>query len=458
MLQTALVAAAATIVAVTVVRSWRAPAVAAVEELAEEAKTWLDSSDVQTVRRQLTAVEALAPNSSFYIRAWGTPVMEIPLWELGPTDPLVAWPKDYASTEALLQPVIASVLAAHSRMWEDSIELTQVVDDSGAFDCARLDDLRTMPLLFRHWQHQARAWDPCTGGWGARLMATGSSECRADGNGSWGGSDEKQWSLEQVQEGVAAIERAVMKATDTLLRVSGLPTAFAGVKRSHWPRIRWWAEVHGNCSTANEPDRLPGMVTGSVILHMPRNGAKVMLVDPRSPHTPFEPEGPSYRPLAGVVMVHPAYLPRETLPTVGAEARVSLEFVVDAGRDERLEGRERPEGARAVSMDAPRDLSVPVRASEAEDEDDEESGRKPVGAIGMSRLETAKDQVFLDDATGSRSPLRNEDIFRISAVMPRSMVSPLTTSVDAALLDSLDYGEYGEDESGLIEALDELEE
>lgn len=366
-------------------------------------------------------------------------------------------------------------------MLEDAREL---LDPQGCEGGGAVSRTTSMPLAFRQWQESAGVWRASTGAWAGAMVgrprdgAGNGDDSRLAYPGSWRSvldattspgrqqlpkdqpadpqsnkaarrraAAARRWSLLAAQRGFALVERAVMRAVDAWMEASGMPPAFAGVRRRAWPRIRWWAEVHGNCSRSQEPDRLPGLAAGSVGLKMPARAASTMLLDPRLPQTPFEPEGPSVRMVEGGVLVHPAYLPRETLPTVGADARVSLEFVVDAGEGEELHGASRPTGERVHLFPTNTD-SKPRRrpASEAEttadggvtvdvDSDAAEGAygeeREPVLAVGMTR----QSGTAVSKAHGSGSGVRNGDSLSVTSVVPRRWLPHVQPVDDLALLE-----------------------
>ncbi|KAA0168163.1 hypothetical protein FNF28_02582 [Cafeteria roenbergensis] len=469
----------------------------------------MDSSDVRSLNAQASAFTKRAPSGSFLIRAWGTPVLEAPIWELdgspGTADAEEgAWPTSYESTTPVVRTLAATILAAHSVMLEDAREL---LDPQGCEGGGTVSRTTSMPLAFRRWQESAGVWRASAGAWAGAMVgrprdaAGNGDDSRLAHPGSWrsvleatsaaakpqagGATSSKgskrgraeqadEWSLSAAQRGFALVERAVMRAVDAWMEASGLPPAFAGVRRNAWPRIRWWTEVHGNCSRSQESDRLPGLAAGSVGLKMPARAASTMLLDPRLPQTPFEPEGPSVRMVEGGVLVHPAYLPRETLPTVGSDARVSLEFVVDAGEGEELQGGTRPTSERAelfpastgskprrkgdASAETTADgrLTVDVDSDVAEGAYGEE--REPVLAVGMARQGGAA----VSEAHGSGSGVRNGDVLSVTSVVPRRWLPRLQPVDTLASLEPVgrlrDAWEWEEEEEEEVEELVEEEE
>jgi hypothetical protein len=214
------------------------------------------------------------------------------------------------------------------------------------------------------------------------------------------------------------------------------------------------------------------------MLKMPQSGAKVMLLDPRAPHTPFEPEGPQFRQVEGGILLHGAHVARETLPTVGPDPRISIEFVVDAGEAEERAGMARAQAERVVGPAAgaapgrPRVRSQAGRAavsgstksskqgqvvfdvqadgeptgsgrgsSEGADYEDQEGDRPAQPALGMEEGQVTVERVSggpdgaaterdsypiaLDAIHGISSGVRNFDSLRVSHRTPLRDLPPL---------------------------------
>jgi len=104
---------------------------------------------------------------------------------------------------------------------------------------------------------------------------------------------------------------------------------------SNPPRIRLSASVHANCSVDSHAGFTRGGLAGQYAVSSSYESGRTALLDPRGPKTPFDADGALFGLSPGEILLFPASMYMEVMPTVmnhqARRERIMIEFWVDLG-------------------------------------------------------------------------------------------------------------------------------